>query len=544
MPLGIIDVKTDAAGHHVPGTVLLEDSNIYQHSHVKKGTGKEANIILVPQPSNDPNDPLNWPWWQRDLILILYCYLSLLVIGGIGPVLASLALVLVEEFGITFTQVSLLTGYQLCAVGAVAIFVSALCRKFGKRPGFVISATLCFAGCLWAGAANSYGSLVGARVLQGLGIAVYESVTFAVIGDMYHVHQRGTRMAIFVVANVGIAHLPSIVAGKVTMDLGWRYVFWILCAFMGLGWILIILFGWETAYNRDALFDTDTSSENNIEVIEIMKTEATHEEKTTGDLERTTLSDDQPKVRDSYLKRLRLYSGTYDKQSLLWMIIKPLIILINPVVLWAVLFLALTQVFILGLAFTLAQVFGVPPYSLNTAQLGYMLAGPMVGGFLGCLVCGLASDPAVRWASKINGGVYEPEFRLWLSIGTPLLSALGYFLFGNMTEQGKSPVAISVIFGITFGSVQFSVNSISTYLVDGFRNISIETFILAMTVKNFLFFGFSYFVNDWVAGWGPAKSMDTMGAIELGLCLTTIPIYIYGKKLRAWWHNHDVFSKF
>ncbi len=83
MPLGIIDVKPDSSGHHVPGTVLLEDSDIaHQHSHVKQGTGKEANIILVPQPSNDPNDPLNWPLWQRDLILVLYCYLSLLVIGG------------------------------------------------------------------------------------------------------------------------------------------------------------------------------------------------------------------------------------------------------------------------------------------------------------------------------------------------------------------------------------------------------------------------------------------------------------------------------
>ncbi len=223
-----------------------------------------------------------------------------------------------------------------------------------------------------------------------------------------------------------------------------------------------------------------------------MKTEASHEEKpTAGDLEGTTTNDSQAKARDSYLKRLRFYSGTYDKESLLWMILKPLIILINPVVLWAVLFLALTQVFILGLAYTIAQIFGVPPYSLNTAQLGYMLAGPMIGGFLGCLLCGFVSDPAARWASKRNGGVYEPEFRLWLSVGTPLLSALGYFLFGNMAEQNKSPVAISVIFGIVFGSVQFSINSISTYLVDGFRNISIETFIMAMTVKNFLFFSFS-----------------------------------------------------
>lgn len=38
----------------------------------------------------------------------------------IGPLLSASALILVENFNITFTEVTLLTGYQLCAVGAVS----------------------------------------------------------------------------------------------------------------------------------------------------------------------------------------------------------------------------------------------------------------------------------------------------------------------------------------------------------------------------------------------------------------------------------------
>lgn len=33
---------------------------------LKHGTGKFSHILLVPQPSDSPNDPLNWPLWKKD----------------------------------------------------------------------------------------------------------------------------------------------------------------------------------------------------------------------------------------------------------------------------------------------------------------------------------------------------------------------------------------------------------------------------------------------------------------------------------------------
>lgn len=68
---------------HVPGTSLLEEADLDNHTHLKRGTGKNEHILLVPQPSNDPNDPLNWPIWQRDMVLLLYCYCTLATCGGL-----------------------------------------------------------------------------------------------------------------------------------------------------------------------------------------------------------------------------------------------------------------------------------------------------------------------------------------------------------------------------------------------------------------------------------------------------------------------------
>lgn len=89
MGLGVLEVRGTLPGHHVPGTVLLESGNMdeaaklqLEAAGLKKATGKNSEVILVPQPSSDPNDPLNWPLWQRDLILAFYCYCTIACIGG------------------------------------------------------------------------------------------------------------------------------------------------------------------------------------------------------------------------------------------------------------------------------------------------------------------------------------------------------------------------------------------------------------------------------------------------------------------------------
>jgi MFS family permease len=173
-----------------------------------------------------------------------------------------MAVILIEEFKIDYTKVSLLTGYSLCATGAVGIFISALARKYGKRPCILFSVSAAFAGTLWGGYAKSYGSLLGARIVQGLSVAMFESVMFSVIGDLYFVHERGSRMAIYVTSNSGVANLPAMLAGKITTDLGWRWVFWLLAIFLGIAWMLVVGFGWETDYNRNEIYNTDISSQD------------------------------------------------------------------------------------------------------------------------------------------------------------------------------------------------------------------------------------------------------------------------------------------
>lgn len=218
--------------------------------------------------------------------------------------------------------------------------------------------------------------------------------------------------------------------------------------------------------------------------------------------------------------------------------------------------MAFPTLWLVAINLLVAQIFSAPPYLLNTAELGYMSAGPAIGGFLGSVAAGIMSDPLIEWASRRNNGTYEPEFRLMLLIPAIIVSAIAYFPFGYLATEGKGPVIMATLWGFGGAALQFIMTAVGTYIVDSYRDINVEIFIATMVIKNFLFFGFScklwnssslpgpvsnhaavVFLNDWIVAWGPAKMFYCIGGIQTVLCLTTIPMWSYGKLLRAWWHR-------
>lgn len=67
---------------------------------------------------------------------------------------------------------------------------------------------------------------------------------------------------------------------------------------------------------------------------------------------------------------------------------------------------------------------------------------------LGSIACGLVSDPIVKFLSKRNNGVYEPEFRLVISAFVLITAVPGLFLFGLEASEKKPPVVMSTLYGL------------------------------------------------------------------------------------------------
>ena len=140
------------------------------------------------QPSDDPNDPLNWPLWKRDSVLILLSIISVIA-STLSPLLAANTVTLSLLFDTNFTQMALATGYHLLGVGAAGFLFVASARVYGKRHLYLLGTILIVISSAWGGAAGTnYKSLVWARIIQGVGLAPFEALVNSSVGDLYFVH--------------------------------------------------------------------------------------------------------------------------------------------------------------------------------------------------------------------------------------------------------------------------------------------------------------------------------------------------------------------
>lgn len=63
--------------------------------------------------------------------------------------------------------------------------------------------------CFWAAEAKSFGSLAAARALQGFCMAPMEALVPASISDIWFLHERGLRNAVFNLGVLGGINLAS-----------------------------------------------------------------------------------------------------------------------------------------------------------------------------------------------------------------------------------------------------------------------------------------------------------------------------------------------
>ncbi|KAK5054415.1 hypothetical protein LTR84_001305 [Exophiala bonariae] len=545
--LGVLETKSLP---HVPATVHLNELGAENH-HVtqglKHGTGKNSHIVLVPQPSEDPNDPLNWSYWKKLRIVLIVSLGACLYASTFGPLLVAGAYQISQELGVTFTDVSLLAGYQLLVAGSTGALVSALSRKWGKRPVFVFSALFGLIGSIVGSVATSYSTLMGARVIQGFSTAAYESLTIALVGDLFFVHERGLYITISQFVLASVSNFSSVLTGPITSNLGWRYLFYLCVVIGGVQTLLLFLFCPETQFNRDHRYEIDESIGENLE--DLAEIEKQHMVTSTGPVgaknERSEATHMEARVipkKKTIVQELALVTGTYSSENVVQLFIAPFACCSNLVVLWAVVQSGTITATYVAMSYVLAQIFAFPPYSLSAAGVGNLFLGPFLGGVIASLVFGWINDPLIKWCSRKNNGVYEPEYRLLLMVPA-LVAGIGLMAFGKLAQDGASIYVTATMHGFVIFGITAATISVCPYALDAYRDMSSEIFVAGIIYKNFLFYGFSYFVNNWTATAGPTTVFYVFGGVVFGLMATTLLVFFFGKKYRALWARNNLMEK-
>lgn len=449
-----------------------------------------GRYVLVPQPSDDPNDPLNWPRWKRDAILGVLCLISV-VATVLSPILAATSFSLLFVFPVGYTKIALLTGYHLMGVGVAGAFFVPSARVWGKRHLYLLGTLLVCATSAWGGYAGQqahYTSFLWARIFQGVGLAPFEALVNASVGDLFFVHERGKRMALATVALFGSAFFAPVIVGKIAESQGFQWSFYWVAIISGLIFPVVFFCTPETAYVRDAALNLDFGSvdfsESDISRSE--GTEKTSFEADVVDIHATTKS--SPAInrfpsptsdaqlthvpaKQSFARSLLPFNGRKTDEAYWKLFLRPFPLFLQPGVLWA----CVTQGVMIGwtvlIGIVLSAIFILPPLRFTTTETGYLFTSALIGALVGFAISGLFADPIANALTRRNGGVFEPEFRLPLVAFQLLFSGIGLYGFGITADNlyKYSWIGPDVFFGFVLAGMVCGAVASAMYIVDAHR---------------------------------------------------------------------------
>ncbi|KAH8925315.1 MFS general substrate transporter [Atractiella rhizophila] len=239
--------------------------------------------------------------------------------------------------------------------------------------------------------------------------------------------------------------------------------------------------------------------------------------------------------RRTFRQTLSPWNGRLRSDSWFKVALRPFVLFAYPSILWSTVVYACSVGWLIVLSESVAHVYQAPPYNFSPLGTGLVYVSPFLAGILGTAVAGKVSDIIVRFMSKKNGGLYEPEFRLVMAIPIALATVTGLMGFGWSVEEQDAWIVPTVFFGIiSFGCTLGSTTAI-TFAVDSYRQYAGEALVTLNFSKNVLHgLVFSLFFNHWLEHSGPKSVFLALGGIQLGFLVFTIPLFIFGKRLRLW----------
>lgn len=237
--------------------------------------------------------------------------------------------------------------------------------------------------------------------MQGFSTSAFESLIVATVGDIYFVHQRGLRIAVINFVLNAASSLASIICGQVFQSLGYLWLFHLLQIFLVIQFVSMFLFCPETTYIRDNRYNTDVVIDEKL--AELAHIEDENRKQADGEVRPVAGGVPIP-AKKSFIQELAIFTGVYSRDNILKYLIGPFITLLNPAACYAVITSGLLNSWYVGSAIILSGVFSGPPWNYGAAEVGYLGAGPFLGGMVGSIFVAAASDPVIKFMTKRNHG--------------------------------------------------------------------------------------------------------------------------------------------
>ncbi|KAH8651305.1 major facilitator superfamily domain-containing protein [Xylariales sp. PMI_506] len=464
------------------GSALTQEKNtaILSGESTHSDASDKAAIILIPKPSDDPRDPLNWPLKKKLVLGLTLCFC--LFIGFSAPFNGQIQIAQQAAlYGKTTVQITYFNSAASGGLAAGCWVWWVLAKKIGRCAVIFWTMVGVLATQIWAcymRSPNDYNGFMAAKFFMG-----FFGQTLAILGplyvvDLFFLHERGRAFNCLGIAmNIGASAGPTF-SGFITVKLAWWNEYWWTIAASAFCLVLILLFVEETSWDR---------------------TPGAQNEPLTG----TWL---QRRIKTFFPGTATLQRSPTSKE-LIDAFVNPFKIALSPVILLCSGFDAVTFGFWVAL----------------NALTPVWLQKPVIAGGYGFSVLDNAAFTTVHWMTLIlsqlyghmladriplwlcarNDGKWKPEFRLHaLWIPNFVLTPIGLGLVGCALQYHLHWVVMAVgNFLVTFGAMQ-GIPVTMNYVAECFRNSTVEAVIPLSSMR--LFFGLSinFYINAWITAVG------------------------------------------
>ena len=534
----------------LPGTKRLFDDDgaaIAHHSELEK----HGDIVLAPQPTNHPDDPLRWglarKLWHALLLLLITA-----LTGATTNDSSSAQFQENAELGISYSSFNDGAGVLFIGIGYWTLLISPAVWLYGRRVSYLVCLGLGVIGGIFFAVGNTTQDAIWNQLFVGASESCSEANVQLSLMDIFFQHQRGAVLGSYMLAISAGTYLSPLIAPYIADNMGWRWIGWFGAIFNG-ALAIIVYFGLEeTMFDRNAhsvfngigsadqieekmmmeIADGDNSSEGN-------KDNKTLESPMAERAISKQADDVVPAVRKTYRQRIALITLApnvrgFGFKQYFNRLFHTLRVFTFPAVWFSGLQWGAQDAWLTFYLTTEDDSWTLPPWNYSDAALGNMNIPCLIGAVLGCMYGGWFSDPFVRWMARRNGGIQEAEMRLWLLLPATLFFPLGMFLFGVGSQFGWSwPVPYVALGFIGFGWGNAGDLSMA-YLEDCYPNMVLEGMVGVAVINNTIGMIFTFAANQWITADGTLDTFIGCGVLAFVFMASTLPMAIFGKTCRKW----------
>ncbi|MCJ1359763.1 MAG: hypothetical protein MMC33_009765 [Icmadophila ericetorum] len=455
------------------------------HHAVRSSNG----VILIPQPSVDPKDPLNWSAAKKHGVFAVVC---LAVFVGTANINVQQLAYIQQTSYYHKSPVQLSYSISAGVAGLIVgpILLVPLASVIG-RASLIFWCSLVSLGCnVWGPlmtGSNDYIPFVLSRLFAGLFGSVPAQLASGYIMDLYFLHQRGKAFTVLEVCIFGGILVAPVLGGFIANSKPWPFVFWWLVAVSGLSVILTFLLLEETSYSREnpAL---NTPRPQSYVANRIC----------------TFLPGTKTIPRTTFRAVARKYAA-------------PFLIAFSPVTLFAGFFITLVFGFVLGLGVESAIFlqtpvayggYGFTPLQNATFNTSWWCA------VIACQLCGIfLNDRVPLWISRRSKGIWHSENRLWTIFLVIFAAPVGLGLFGAGLQYHLHYMVLALGTFLTIFAAIYSIPITINYITECFPDYPLEVAVCMNAYRNSFGLGLTFYEIPWQAAVGSGWLFGTQAFI-------------------------------